>query len=156
MIRENCLRNIGISCIAMVVDSLHHTSSCRVSPTNWEFHVLLFEEVSHKKWCPIQVLLAWSVCMVVCTETQTPGSLDHINNQTFLVVSTGGAIEWLLEKWDWFRIFLQCITTIHVLHFVVISRVNFLSKFCTKLLRRANLSSFVHVWVANYLEFTTH
>ena len=29
---------------------------------------------------------------------ETPGSLDHINNQTFLVVSTGGAIEWLLEK----------------------------------------------------------
>ena len=63
-------------------------SSHRVSPTNWEFHVLLYKKVNHKKWHPVQVPLAWSVCMVICTETQTPDCSDHINNQTFVKVST--------------------------------------------------------------------
>ena len=35
-------------CVAMVVNSLHHTSLHEVSPTNWEFHLLLYEEVNHK------------------------------------------------------------------------------------------------------------
>ena len=51
--------------------------------TNWEFPLLLYKEVNHKKWCPVQVPLAGSDCMVVCTETRTPGCLYQINNQTF-------------------------------------------------------------------------
>ena len=56
-----------------------------------------------------------------------------------------GAIEQLLE---WMRLISnisECITTIHGLHFAVISKANFLSKFHTELSRRANS-----------LEFATH
>ena len=76
-------------CVVMVENSLRPASSRAVSPTNWEFHVLLFEEVSHKKWRPVQVPIAWSVSVVDCTESRTPGGSDHINNQTFTEVSTG-------------------------------------------------------------------
>ena len=41
----------------MVVNSLRHASSRGVSPTNREFHLLLYKEVNHKKWRPVQVLL---------------------------------------------------------------------------------------------------
>ena len=41
----------------MVVNSLRHAPSRGVSPTNREFHLLLYEEVNHKKWRPVQVLL---------------------------------------------------------------------------------------------------
>ena len=85
---ENCLRRTSRPCIAMVVNSSHHTSLHRVSLTNWEFHVLLYENVKHKKWHPVLVPLAWSVCVVICTETQIPGSSDHINNQMFVEIST--------------------------------------------------------------------
>ena len=42
----------------MVVNSLRHASSRGVSPTNREFHMLLYEEVNHKKWRLVQVPLA--------------------------------------------------------------------------------------------------
>ena len=52
-----------------------------------------------------------------------------------------GAIEWLLEWMTLISNFLQCITTIHGLHFAVIGIANFLSKFRTKLSRRVNFPS---------------
>ena len=75
--------------LRVVAYSSCHASSRGVSPINWEFRVLLYEKVNHKKWRPVQAPLAWSVCGVVCTETPAPGCSDHTNNQTFVEVSTG-------------------------------------------------------------------
>lgn len=98
---ENCLRSIGIPCVVMVVNSLRHVSSRGVSPTNREFHMLLYEEVNHKKWRLVQVPLAWRDYVGVCTETRTPGCSYHINNQTFTEVSTGKSdriVAWMDEN----------------------------------------------------------
>ena len=85
---EHCLRSIGILCVTMVANSSRHAFSRGVSPTNREFHLLLCEEVNHKQWRQVQVPLARSVCVVVCTEARTPGC-NVRNNQTFIEVSTG-------------------------------------------------------------------
>ena len=52
----------GIPCIAMVANNLRCASSHGVLPTNWEFHLLLYEEVNHKKWRPVQVPLVLGLC----------------------------------------------------------------------------------------------
>ena len=85
---ENYLRSIGVPCVTMVANSTSRLQ-IGVSPTDRDFQLLPYEEVNHKKWRPVQVTLAWGVCVVVCTETRTPGCADHINNQTFIEVSTG-------------------------------------------------------------------
>lgn len=60
-----------------------------ISTTSGEFYTWLYEEVKCKEWHPVQVSLPWSVCVVVCTTTWTPGYSDHLNNQKFIEDSTG-------------------------------------------------------------------
>ena len=73
----------------MVANSSRHAFSRGVSPTNREFHLLLCEEVNHKQWRQVQVPLARSVCVVVCTEIEHLAVRIVRNNQTFIEVSTG-------------------------------------------------------------------
>ena len=63
--REN--RSVGIDHALPWLRTARHASSRVVSPTNWEFHVSLYEKVNNNKWRPVQVPLAWSVYVVVST-----------------------------------------------------------------------------------------
>ena len=66
----------------------------QVSTASGEFCVMLHEQFKYKKWCPVQVSLAWSVYKVICTETWTPGCSDHVNNQIFIKVSNIPALHY--------------------------------------------------------------
>ena len=48
----------------MVANFSRHVSSRGVSPTNWEFHLLLYEEVNHKNGAQFKFhlpeVIAWS------------------------------------------------------------------------------------------------
>ena len=54
--REN--RSVGIDHALPWLRTARHASSRVVSPTNWEFHVSLYEKVNNNKWRPVQVPLA--------------------------------------------------------------------------------------------------
>ena len=73
-------------CVAMVVNSLHHTSLHEVSPTNWEFHLLLYEEVNHKNGTQFKF---HSPEVIVCL------FVLRLEHQAPVVLRLDNAIHWI-------------------------------------------------------------